>query len=462
MSKARRRSRNHARHSRGSRYSVLVIDKMRLPCSRCRILAFGISASLALCTYAQSPADWPPPREVDRARAAAVGIREITGKHLRLWTDVPAHPTVDELPRVFDAALPQWAEYYGISPTKWREWQVQGFLILDRDKFAALGLLPERNPRFVNGYALGNELWLDEQASDYYRRHLLLHEGTHSFMLSFLGAAGPGWYMEGQAELWGTHRWEDGVLKLGVLPADRESVPMWGRIKLLRDAVADDTQLSLGEVIAISNRAALAVDAYAWCWALAKFLDSHPRFGERFRKLDTQVSDREFNERFHKLFYHDRHDLEYEWQAFLQQVDYGYDTARMTVEHNPAAEEVTAPATAAVAPDRGWQATPWILRKGQEYRITAEGRYTIAHDGEPWPCEPGGVTIRYHDGHPLGMLLGTLRSTRQPAIFVEPVRIGLAATITPSEDAVLYVRVNDSAAELSDNEGTLTVRIESL
>ncbi len=410
---------------------------------------------LRATTFAQSPADWPAPREVDRARAAAVGIRVVTGKHLRLYTDVAASPAVDELPRVFDAAVPQWAVYFPVPPERIGNWQVQGFLIRDRAKFAALGLLPARNVNFINGFALGNELWLDEQPSDYYRRHLLLHEGTHSFMLSFLGAAGPGWYMEGMAELLGTHRWQDQQLELRVLPSNREEVPMWGRIKLIREAVAAGKQLSLGNVLAISNREALAVEAYAWCWALSKFLDSHPSYGEKFRKLIPQVKQPDFNERFRKLFHKEWSDLEFEWQAFLAALDYGYDTERMAIEHTFGNKDATS-----IAVDRGWQQTSWFLQKGHTYKITAAGRYQIADDGEPWPCEPGGITLRYHDGHPLGVLLGTLRSQKNPGVFAKPIALGRQAIITPAEDAVLYLRVNDSPAELSDNRGKLAVRVE--
>lgn len=410
---------------------------------------------------AQSPTDWPAPRAVDATRAAAVGIRELTSKHLRLWTDVPTSPAVDELPHVFDKAVPMWARYFGIPEEKWQGWQAQGFLIKDRQKFDALGLLSERNPTFVNGYALGNELWFEEQPSDYYRRHLLLHEGTHSFMLSFLGAGGPGWYMEGMAELLGTHRWQNSELELNVFPADKESVPMWGRIKLIREAVSQGKQLSLSDVLAISNREALSVDAYAWCWALTKFLDSHPRYAEKFRKLDTLVRDRQFNERFRKLFHKEWNNLEFEWQAFLASLDYGYDTERLTIE--PAkVGRLAENAETTIDTARGWQPTPWLLRKGQKYKLTATGRYQIAHDGEPWPSEPGGVTIRYHDGHPLGMLLGTLRSTKSPTEFAAPIAIGLGTTIAPDEDSVLYLRVNDFPAEMTDNEGHIVVRIEPL
>lgn len=423
-----------------------------------RVYSFLTFTFVALTLHAQSPADWPAPRVMDAAQAQAAGIRAITGRHLRLWTDVPSSPAVDELPGVFDAAVSIWAKYFGVSPDRLQDWQVQGFLIRDRAKFAALDLLPKDHHDFLNGYALGNELWLEEQPSDYYRRHLLLHEGTHSFMLSFLGSAGPGWYMEGMAELLGTHRWQEAQLELRVLPADKEDVPMWGRIKLIREAVAAGQTRSLGQVLSISNREALSVDAYAWCWALTKFLDSHPQYGEKFPKLAAQVSAPDFNERFRKLYHQEWKNLEFAWQAFLAALDYGYDPERMTIE-SPRAAAMNEPIEFKLETNRGWQATPGLLKKGQEYKVTAVGKYVIADDGEPWPCEPNGVTLRYHDGQPLGVLLGSLRLKSQPSTFTQPVAIGLGTSLIPEDDAILYLRVNDSPAELSENQGVIDVRI---
>ena len=66
--------------------------------------------------------------------------------------------------------------------------------------------MPTGDDKFLHGLSTGSDLWLYDQPSAYYRRHLLLHEGTHAFMGKFLGGCGPGWYMEGTAELFGTHR----------------------------------------------------------------------------------------------------------------------------------------------------------------------------------------------------------------------------------------------------------------
>jgi hypothetical protein len=84
------------------------------------------------------------------------------------------------------------------------------------------------------------------------------------------------------------------------------------------------------------------------------------------------------------------------------------------------------------------------------------------------------VTIEYHDGRPLGMLLGAVveagsrergageeQETRSSKVgFARPIAIGLETKITPEVSGTLYLRVNDSAARLDDNRGSLTVTVE--
>lgn len=404
-------------------------------------------------------ADVPPPREVDAQRAAAAGIRELTGQHIRLFTDLPPSPAVDELPVVFDAAIPLWAKYFGLDESSIHG-KFLGFLVSDREKFAALDLLPAENPEFVNGYARNYEFWLVEQPSDYYRRHLLLHEGTHSLMQTQLGGAGPGWYMEGMAELLGTHLWNDGQLELGVMPASKEATPMWGRIKIVRDAVKAGKRWPIEAVLEVDNRRQLDTEHYAWAWALTAMLDGTPAFREQFRSLKQHVAAPAFNEKFKETFGGQWGLINQQWAAYVAQLDYGYDLERMAIALQPAA--MKSASEVSIAADRGWQATGWKLEAGKSYRVTATGQFQIANDGEPWPCEPNGVTIEYHDGLPLGVLLGALASTKpsegDPS-FATPLLIGSEAVIRPKSDGVLCLRVNDSPAKLGDNAGSVEVEI---
>ena len=414
-----------------------------------------------------------PAQPIDEARVESAGIRKLTSKHLVLYTDAPNSKAVDNLPADFDKAVPQWAAYFGIDPAKTADWQPRAFLVTDRRRFAALGLLPTGHEEFENGITVDSQMWLRDQPTDYYRRHLLLHEGTHAFMIAFLGGCGPGWYMEGMAELLGTHRIDpkSGELMLGIMPRSRDEVPMLGRVKLIEDAIADHRPLTFPAVMALDGRKQLGNEAYAWCWAAAKFLDSHPRYRDRFRQLFTIVQDQNFNDLVRQKYAKDWADLNAEWQAYISTLDYGYDFERMAIDFEPGKPLVGPAYTATIVADRGWQSSGAWLDAGKSYDVTATGRYQIAdeqHGGAttPWFSEPGGVTIDYHDGRPLGILLGAIDS-RDKAVaganptFANPVVIGLHTILKPTVSGTLYLRVNDSASKLDDNRGTITVKIEA-
>jgi hypothetical protein len=428
------------------------------------------------------------PVVVDDAKAKAAGIRKLVGHHLVLYTDLPSSPEVDSLPAVFDRAAPQWAEYFGVDEAKTRDWRVRAFLIGDRKPFDKLGVMPAGDDQFLHGLAAGSEFWLYDQPTPYYRRHLLLHEGTHAFMVKFLGGCGPGWYMEGTAELFGTHRLDEknGALQARIMPRDRAEVPMWGRIKLIHDAVAAGRALDLPAVMALDNRKQMDDESYAWCWAAAKFLDSDPRYRERFRGLKQHVTDHDFNEVARREYGKDWQAIEAEWPAYIAALDYGYDFERQAIDFRRGTPQGDKPRSVTIAADRGWQSSGVWLEAGKTYHVTASGRYQIAvektNDGEKaWPCEPGGVTIEYHDGRPLGMLMGAIvggvsskergaseesgkkvdgKTSSEVVGFARPIAIGLGCTITPDVSGTLYLRVNDSAARLDDNRGTLTIRID--
>ena len=187
---------------------------------------------------------------VDDARAAAAGIRKLPGKRLTLYTDL-AGPEIDRLPAIFEQALPQWCRYFGVKEDKLADWHVTGCLMKNKSRFAAAGLLPNDLPPFPNGYSRGKMLWLFEQPSDFYRRELLLHEGTHCFMFTAMHSNTPPWYSEGMAEYLGTHRWQDGRLTMGHMPRSHAEVPEWGRIGIIQRAMAEGRPLGLEELLTI-------------------------------------------------------------------------------------------------------------------------------------------------------------------------------------------------------------------
>ena len=409
-------------------------------------------------TFAQ-PALQPPLRKFARGALDRFGIRKVPGKHVTMYTDLPSSAEVDSLPKVFDQAFGQWCRYFGRDPAKLADWHVNGFVIKDKAKFQANGMLPGDLPEFPNGYARGNEFWLYEQKSDYYRRHLFLHEGTHAFMFYVFGTCGPPWYMEGMAELLGTHKWAGGRLTLMHFPESREEVPYLGRIKLVKDDVARGAPMSLEAIMRYDGRAHRRTEAYAWCWAATVFLAKHPAYSKQFHRLYQLLPAGDFNDRVYESYRGSWRNLNLEWNEFIKTIEYGHDIPRAAMDFS-AAEPVTATGKIVkLRADVGWQNSRFKLEPGKKYRIRAKGRYQIAKTDRPWAAEPGGVTIRYWDGKPLGQLIGRFLNPAKGGWLTEPFAIGLDQTIAAEPGGVLYLKVNDSPGELDDNQGTLLVHV---
>ena len=434
------------------------------------------------------------PRPIDEARARREGIRKLTGKHLTLFTDLPSEPEIDRLPAIFDAAVPQWCAYFKISQTVVADWQVRGYLMGDRTRFLETELIPRGFPMFPNGFAEACDLWLVEQPTAYYRRHLLLHEGTHCFMLSWLDGGGPPWYMEGVAELLATHADADGVLRLGHFPRDRSEVPMLGRIKRIQDYVAAQPALGIDEILSFGPRAHWNnPDAYAWCWAACALLDRHPRYQRPFRQLRHHVRSDRFNQQFASLFAELAEPLKVEWQLFASSLVHGHDVEATAMDFRTGEALPDAWQQRRIVATRGWQNSGWWLEAGETYEIRARGRFQIAREdpladkrrqqgGQSappvvWWSEPNGVTIQYFGGHPLGMLLAAVvpgaprangkRNDDQPTAIslgnlLNAERVGTSRRWTPQESGTLHLRLNDSPGKLGDNRGGVDVAIRAI
>ncbi len=436
--------------------------------------------------------------EVPQERLQLAGIRRFEGRHLELLTDVRREVLSDtraeELTTIFDQAYPLWCEYLGLRrrPLDRGVWKLRAHLVDRAALFQSLGLWREELPDFRFGYAFPDAVWMYEQnVSDYYRRHLLLHEGVHALMYSRLGSCGPPWYMEGLAEWLATHRWQDGRLSLPVFPESSDNVPGLGRVEIVRETLRQGARLRLEDVLGLTRQAHLRLEPYGWCWALASLLDTHPRYRERFRAIPSYVADPAFATKFQEAFGPDWPLLRQEWQLFAHNLEYGYDIAATALpaahQHRPVPESGSG---VTISAQRGWQTTGLFLQGGKQYRVQATGRFQIAASpptaqspqGRPWMSEAGGISYRYYQGDPLGVLLAAIvpgeltqpglsqPAFNQPAFsrrgatvpewpLLNPIAVGRQATLRPKRDGVLYLKVNDSAGELQDNRGQLQVEV---
>ncbi|GIX00858.1 MAG: hypothetical protein KatS3mg111_4190 [Pirellulaceae bacterium] len=394
---------------------------------------------------------------------------QVEGAHIRLITDLPHEAEAHELVQCFDLAVEHWRNRFQVPPSQVGQWKCTACIMLERQRFEQAGLISTSIPEFPYGFQYGDQLWVSEQPSAYYRRHLLLHEGTHWFMWRKYGTVGPPWLMEGMAEWLATHRWDPRgpTLDLGIIPHTKNEVPYWGRVKLIQDQLVDGQAPSLETVLRYDTSAHRRVEAYAWSWAAVLFFAHHPQTRGAFERLlrdelppgtaSTRQLFRQLQPRWPEL--------RAAWSAWVTELDYGADLSRMAISLAPCPPLTTAQRTTIDAAG-GWQSAGCCVAAETMVEIVAEGQFTLADAPRPWWATPDGVTLEYYRGQPLGkLLLVVLGPIDQEPAVTERLRIipvGGRATVKLERGGELFFRLNEATGDLSDNRGTITIDIRPL
>lgn len=410
------------------------------------------------------PSDTRPQR--DDARAAEFGVRKYVSERLILYTDLD--PAVAEpLPKLIDQAYAAWIEYFGELPPN-REgtpYQITGYLIDQPQRFVDAGMLPEGPPMFRFGRHLRAEFWMNKMNSDYYRRHLLIHEATHCFMTATLQQYPSRWYLEGMAEYFGTHRLHpDGTVEFGVMPDQSEDFPGLGRIELIQQQLAQGKSASLatlGSYTGADWDQPLPVP-YAWSWAVCEFLNRHPRYRERFRELGQHMEANDFRRYMEEHFAPESDLLEAEWGEYIRRLDFGMDIpASAFVTASGPLKALEAPVTVSVEAARGWQSTGLKVAAGTAVHLQATGEVVLDQHPRPWVSEPQGISITYAAGQPVGRLLAAVLAPpdTQSSTAFTVVPVGREANFIPERTGELWLRVNDTGSGVKNNTGSYQATI---
>lgn len=427
---------------------------------------------------------WPPPLEGHSTESEAVavladhavraGLRVLTGERLVLATDRPVRDGdgVAELPEVFDQAFDAWCRHYRLDPDRLGAWRAFGCLIVDRERFRAAGLLSDDVPEFENGFCDRHRLWLADQSNPAYRRHLLLHEGVHAFTITVRDLAAPAWYMEGIAEHLATHRieYDDGTPRFVPTPVpDRPGdAEQLGRIEVLRSLCTAGSTPSLADVFAQAHGDHRALTAYAASWAAVSLLALHPAHAASFARLEQGALGPDMTVRLAALPGWDAARASRDFDAFTQDVDYGYDLRRMAIDWSPgrplaAGQQIDVDASA------GWQNTHVALEAGHTYTVETSGRSRIGTlvdtpSGRTTvlESEADGISLRWYRGRMVGRLLiaqwhDPHAAGRRPGFDV--LAEGAATEVRAVVDGPLYVRINEAPRDLADNMGGVSLRI---
>ena len=403
---------------------------------------------------------------VDAERVKANGIRSLEGKFVTIFTDLPRSKDINELAMVFDQAVPQWMTFFNVDQQQVANFRATGFLIKDKSKFQRANLLPNGLPAFKNGYTYGTKtFWMFDQPSEFMRRQLMLHEGTHAFIFSHLGDQIPPWYNEGLAELFASHQWVNQKLTTCYTIRNRDESKFWGRPKAIRDLVAKNEMLSIADVMKLDNASFLRVDPYAWVWAFSSFLYHHPEYRVNFQKLSQAVAKKgQVEIEFKRYFGSDLSKMEEDWKAYLHELDYGMESAFSKIVHDK--PRMHKPRIPKISASMSWQNSGLKVVAGENYLIRSTGRFTIrvtnSTNEKPvaWPCEPNGVSVNYYLGSPLGKLMAIVKADDQTLNFQSAQPIGLSANMTPNESGTLYFRVNESPVGLKDNDGDILISVQ--
>ncbi|MFK8113713.1 MAG: hypothetical protein AB8B91_16035 [Rubripirellula sp.] len=394
----------------------------------------------------------------------AAELLQSTGQYIRLTSDLPADET-DTLVASFDAAVPQWIEFWNLPADSLANWKVDACVMRDKNAFEREGWIPKNVPDFPYGYALGSRIWVLAQDSEYYTRHLLLHEGVHSLAFEQFGGAGPTWFMEGSAELLATHRGQGADIQVNWVPSDRDSVPYWGRFKLMSQLRQQGKLPQIDQVMRYQPSLQGNVEVYGWSWAASMLLHSYPEYRDAFQKAARNGRDvgAGFNRKLYESLRKDWPVIAARWRLMCRDLDYGFDWQREQTQIS-AADSVWdgQPISTKVVADQGWQSTGVLFQPGAQLSLLPSGQITVAQTTKPWTSQPAGITIEYRSGLPLGQLQMCILPTKtkpDSKNTLEVRAVTEATSFTVPEFCWLLFRVNDGVGELADNQGAYEVSI---
>lgn len=403
------------------------------------------------------------------SRNQETGLYELQASNLFLVTDVPIDDELRSWPDLLNQSIQHWQVYFDVPAQRMQDLNVRVTLIQDRTRFEQHQLLGSV-PAFEEGYQFGNHLYLREQPSVYYRRHLFLHEATHWIMWHLFGGAGAPWYMEGMADLQATHRIRDGKLFLGIMPESADEVPYWGRLRMINDNLREQEAPTLDQILAYPNDRD-RTKRYSWSWAACLFFTTHPRHRSILRSCygeQLDYSDALSRELKSKL-QDDWDQVLIDWNGFISDLSFAYDPDRSQVISGEPITSSTEKGTTQIqlATDRGWQSTGIMVAEGTSLQIQCKGRFTIRGasglESSGWQSEAQGITVEYYQGHPLGCVLATIQSVpaEKATKRWQPVRIGSGAKLDSAQSGLLLLKINEPSSELHDNAGVFDIEIKS-
>ena len=404
---------------------------------------------------------------VQRVERTAQGLYQLETPRLTLISDIPFDDELKSWPGLIEQSIEQWQIYHGVEASHMDGWHIKAVLMGDRARLTQLGVL-DGVPDFEEGYQYGDRIYLREQPTVYYRRHLFLHEATHWVMWKLYGGGGSPWFMEGMADMHGTHSLQNGCLKLGVIPQSSSQVARWGRLRMINETLSRGLAPSMTEILAYGNAREDHEIRYSWSWAAAVFFTTHPKYGPILKELYGKGIDYSdsLSRRFRERLGEDWDTVLVDWNGFVSDLDFGYDLERSrVVQSNRRLKPLTPGGSEKflLATDHGWQSTGLLVETDRPVHISCSGDFQVRQSGGPegadWRIGPNGISYQFYRGNPLGCVIASIVSPgdQEETKRWTTVRIGSDGTFVPKKSGQLFLKVNEGSNGLWDNNGAIVV-----
>lgn len=355
----------------------------RLPAWRILILLFvgvGLTASPDFVS-AQSVAK-SKSKKSDTPQPA--GPRDYSSANFLVHTDLPEAEANDLLKRL-ENMLALISKYWG-RPNKQT---IEMFVVRDLEVWPRNSLEPAGRESIEQNAGItitsgtvnrqtGKLLAAKSRVYAIADRGVPQHEAVHAYCHQMFGHAGPTWYAEGMAEM--GHCWRDGESRVHCLP---------NVVKYLRGSEPKP-------LLAIVNSRDQTGDSwqnYTWRWALCHLLANNPNYYDRFRPLGLGILTDQPDATFERVYGSMSKEIAFEYLFFLQHFDLGYEVTLTAWDWKTKFRHAMpkAPIVCVIEANRGWQASRVIVRKGEEFEVTAEGSWTLSADGPE--LSPFGVEL---------------------------------------------------------------------
>jgi hypothetical protein len=262
----------------------------------------------------------------------------------------------------------------------------------------------------------------------------VLHEVVHAYCGQTFHMAGPLWYAEGMAEVGQYWRPGDTAVRCPQVI-----------VKFLRNS----NRVAAGKIVTDAAATGDSWQAYAHRWALCHFLTHNSNYAERFSTLGHGYL-RGSKDSFVDLFGSAIDQLEFEYRFFIDRLEVGLraDLIAWDWSKRFASLSETESISARVLAMRGWQPTGVRVETGQEYRYSANGKWSVDSKSQMLSAA-GNASGR-------GRLIGVILQDRQ---LGKPFALGEKGTFQASTSGDLYLRCQDDWHSLGDNKGELVVTL---